>query len=379
MGSLKPLGSSRSFYSLQFLSCPFQAFLFKIIIRSLPALFLLQHLSILLHRLLPLSQFVGRFPRKCVTKFPRLSMSQKSKKNVNLFLIVFVLMLMNKFVNLFYDLKRVLHIAKSVGRSLPRSVRLPRTPRNSATEFKMNNVTTSLSYFVLVSQEPFMKLSTKRIAPQNMTKSAVHGLRRHALQCRRKSVLKVLNPNVMLSPGRSVTLLMKRCVSIFLLRIVTSLKSRSARRSPNKSARRFLILNVRPFTRKIANKFPSRFAEMSTILTGSVDRFMSKSARTCPRMFAMIHSRKSVTPCTRSNVGLFLRPFVLRLPRSSAEPSPSKNARKFLNFTVSRFQRTTARFSRLSLAKSSHQESVIPRPDVSVLLSQKLPARKFLI
>jgi len=75
-------------------------------------------------------------------------MSQKSKKNVNLFLIVFVLMLMNKFVNLFYDLKRVLLIAKSVGRSLPRSVKLPRTPRSSATEFKMNNVTTSLSYFV---------------------------------------------------------------------------------------------------------------------------------------------------------------------------------------------------------------------------------------
>merc|ERR1712131_93706 len=371
MGSLKPLGSSRSFYSLQFLSCPFQAFLFKIIIRSLPALFLLQHLSILLHRLLPLSQFVG--------KFPRLSMSQKSKKNVNLFLIVFVLMLMNKVVNLFYDLKRVLHIAKSVGRSLPRSVRLPRTPRNSATEFKMNNVTTSLSYFVLVSQEPFMKLSTKRIAPQNMTKNAVHGLRRHALQCRRKSVLKVPNPNVMSSLKRSATLLMKRCVSIFLPRIVMSLRSKSARRSPNKSVKRFLILNVRPFTRKIANKFPSRFAEMSTILTGSVDRFMSKSARMCPRMFAMIHLRKSVTPCTRSNVGPFQRPFVPRLPRNSAEPSPSKNARKFQNFIVSRFQRITARFSRSSLAKSSHQETAIPRPDVSVLLSQKLPARKFLI
>merc|ERR1712131_52586 len=108
---------------------------------------LLQHLSILLHRL-PLSQFVGRFPRKCVTKFPRLSMSQRLRKNVNLFLIVFVLMSMNKFVNLFYDLKRVLLIAKSVGLSLPRSVRLPRTPRNSATEFKMNNATTSLSYSV---------------------------------------------------------------------------------------------------------------------------------------------------------------------------------------------------------------------------------------
>ena len=94
---------------------------------------------------------------------------------------------------------------------------------------------------------------------------------------------------------------------------------------------------MRQFTKKIANKFPSRFAEMSTILTGSVDRFMSKSARTCPRMFAMIHSRKSATPCTRSNVGLFLRPFVLRLPRSSAALSPSKNARKFLNFSASRY------------------------------------------
>ena len=101
--------------------------------------------------------------------------------------------------------------------------------------------------------------------------------------------------------------------------------------------RRFLILNVRQFTRKIASKFPSRFAEMSTILTGSVDRFMSKSARECPRMFATIHSRTSATPCTRSNVGLFQRPFAPRLPRSSAEPSPSKNARKFLNFTVSRY------------------------------------------
>merc|ERR1719342_1926302 len=306
-------------------------------------------------------------------------MSQKSKKNVNPFLIVFVLMLMNKFVNLFYDLKRVLLIVRSVGRSLPRSVKLPRTPRNRATESKMNNATTSLSYFVLVSQEPFMKLSTKRIAPQNTTKNVVHGLRRHVHQSRRKSVLKVLNPNVMSSPKRSATLLMKRCVSIFLLRIVTSLRSKSARRSPNKSVKRFLILNVRQFTRKIANKFPSRFAEMFTILTGSADKFMSKSARTCPRRFAMILSRTSVTPYTRSNVGPFPRPFVPRLPRSSAALSQSKNAKKFLNFTVSRFQRITARFSPLSLAKSSHQETVIQRPDVSVLLSQKLQARKSLI
>ena len=76
---------------------------------------------------------------------------------------------------------------------------------------------------------------------------------------------------------------------------------------------------------------------MSTILTGSVDKFMSKSVRTCPRMFAMIHSRRSVTLSTRSNVGLFQRLFVPRLPRSSAALSPSKNARKFLNFTVSRY------------------------------------------
>ena len=177
----------------------------------------------------------------------------------------------------------------------------------------------------------------RRIAPQNMTKNVVHCLRGHVLQSRRKSVRKVLNPNVMSSLRRSVNLLMKRFVTMFRPRIVMLLKSNSARRSPNKSAKRFLILNVRQFTKKIASKFPSRSAEMSTILTGSVDKFMSKSARTCPRRFAMIHSRTSATPCTRSNVGLFQIPFVPRLPRSSAEPSPSKNVRKFLNFSASRY------------------------------------------
>jgi len=96
--------------------------------------------------------------------------------------------------------------------------------------------------------------------------------------------------------------------------------------------------------------------------------FQSRSATTFRRGNARLWRRMSAR--------LFQGQSAQRPPTDSVAVSPSKSAPMFLNSSVYRFPRLTARCLADNLAQKSHQETATRSPDVFALLSQRFSRRK---